>query len=300
MELSQVEAIYSKDMPWGKHPIIPLGDMQIQPNRELFDERRFREVIQWGVDNDAYYLGMGDAVDFASPTNRARLRGAIVEGHLYDSTLDAIEAAAEEHLEWVKDLLAPTKGRWLGMLEGHHFWEFADGTTTDMRLANFLGCSFLGTSAYVNLRFPNTVSGKSHRQEVPQITIWAHHGRAGGKLLATPLNQLEHVVKGFDADVYLVGHHHKATAGRMSRIYPKFKPNGTCTLEHRDIYLACTGSFLKGWVEGQRRGGRPSSTYVEKGMMNPVALGHIVLWVKPHYRQQNGHGVPTVGITVEV
>lgn len=294
MELNQVEVVHSKKLEWKDTPIIPIGDLQIQPNRELFDEKRFRQVIKWGVENDAFWLGMGDFSDFGSPSNRSRLKSAIAEGGLYDSTIDALDAAAEEHLGWLMEMLEPTKGRWLGLLEGHHLWEFQDGTTTDTRLANFLGCRFLGTAAYVNVSFPVAPSMK---KQAPSITLWCHHGRAGGKLLATPLNQLEQVVKGFDADVYLVGHHHKAVAGRMARIYPRFSRTGKHTLEHRDVYVACTGSFLKGWLEGQTRGGKPSATYAEKGMMNPLALGHIVVWARPRW---NEDGTPRVDISVTV
>lgn len=294
MELNQVEVVHSTKLPWKEVPIIPIGDLQIQPNRELFDEKRFRKVIEWGVEHDAYYVGMGDFVDFASPSNRGKLRSAIADGHLYDSAVDAMDAAAEEHLRWVMELLEPTRGRWLGLLEGHHMWEFQSGMTTDMKLAEYLGCPFLGTAAYINVRFDPP---KEWKKSYHNLVIWAHHGRAGGRLLSTPLNQLENVIKGFDADVYLVGHHHKAVAGRMSRIYPKFNPSGKHELVHKDVYIACTGSFLKGWMENQRRGGRPSATYAEKGMMNPLALGHIVIWARPRWGDNND---ASIEISVEV
>lgn len=292
MELESVGVVHTKKIPWGSVPVVPVGDLQIQPNRELFDEKRFRRMLEWGIANDAYYLGMGDYVDFASPSNRAAIKGLVASGGLYDSAIDSIEAAAEEHLDWVKELLEPTRGRWLGLLEGHHFMEFSDGTTSDMRLANFLGCRFLGTSAYVNVEFETEAQHKKN----PSIRIWCHHGRSAGKPLAAPLNQLEQVVKGFDADVYVLGHHHKSVAGKMSRIYPVFTKSGKNRLEHREMIIACTGSFLKGWAENQSRAGRPTSTYAEKGMMNPLALGHIVIWARPRLSGNE----TKIDLTVEV
>lgn len=281
MELSsiEVEAVRSLWLPNQESLIMPIGDLQLDPNipgrERAADVERFKRHIQWGVDHGAYYIGMGDYIDTISPTNRDKLKAA----GFYDSFMDMAEKGANELEDELQEILAPTRGRWLGLLEGHHFYPHDDGTTTDTRLAAYLGCPFLGTSAMVQVKFK-----PENRHAAPNFTIWAHHGRAGGGLLGTPLNQLEKVLKSFDADVYLVGHHHKKVAGKYPIIKAEFgERGGKPKLVHKNRILACTGSFLKGYLQDSRREGRARGGYVEAGMMNPVALGGVVIWARPHY-----------------
>src|SRR5207245_1251726 len=77
------------------------------------------------------FIGMGDMTDFASPSNRQRLQAAA----LYDNAYDVIEQKAIELTREIYDLaLKPTKGKWLGLVEGHHLLDLKCGETTDMRL----------------------------------------------------------------------------------------------------------------------------------------------------------------------
>ena len=294
MELSSVEHLTSKPLPWKEVLIIPIGDIQLQQQRDVVDLERLKEVIAYGVKNDAWYIGMGDFIDMESPSNRKKLR----ESGFYDSVVDAIDAKAEELEEELQKILKPTVGRFLGLLEGHHFHIHQDGTTTDQRMASFLKAPFLGTCAYINLTFkPNN---KSHAR--PKVLIWAHHGRSGGKLLSSPLNQLEHVVRGFDADIYLIGHHHKAVAGKLARMYAQFNTT-VGYLKNKEMIIACTGSFLKGFVEGVKRDGRPGGLYPEAAMMNPLALGVVKLRIRPTYKKLLGQergGVSTIEMNVEI
>ena len=295
MELSSVEHLTNKPLDWKETLIIPIGDIQLQQNRDVVDLDRLREVIDYGVKHNAWFVGMGDFVDMESPSNRRKLR----ETGFYDSVIDAIDASAEEVEEQLQEILKPPIGRWLGLLEGHHYHVHQDGTTTDQRMANFLKAPFLGTCAYINLVF----TSPSKRGVNPRIVIWAHHGRAGGKLLSAPINQLEQVVKGFEAEIYLIGHHHKAIAGKIARMYPVFNKT-VGYLNTKEMIIACTGSFLKGFVEGIQRDGRPSGLYPEAAMMNPLALGVIKIWLRPTYKrilgQRRDGGTPIVEMNVEV
>ena len=294
MELSSVEHLTNKPLPWKETLVIPIGDIQLQQQRDVVDLDRLKEVVAYGVKNNAWYIGMGDFIDMESPSNRKKLR----ESGFYDSVVDAIDAKAEELEEEIQKILKPPGGRWVGLLEGHHYHIHQDGTTSDQRFASFLKAPFLGTCAYINLTFkPNN---KSHGR--PKVLIWAHHGRSGGKLLSSPLNQLEHVVRGFDADIYLLGHHHKAVAGKLARMYAQFNTT-VGYLKNKEMIIACTGSFLKGFMEGVKRDGRPGGLYPEAAMMNPLALGVIKLWIRPTYKKLLGQergGVPTIEMNVEV
>ena len=70
-----------------------------------------------------------------------------------------------------------------------------------------------------------------------------------------------------------MGHQHKKIAAPIDEIY--YSRSGR--MLHHTKVLACTGSFLKGYLANSTSEGRAGGTYVEKGMMTPVSLGGIVI-----------------------
>ena len=249
------------------HPVtvMPIGDAQV--GVEAPDLKRLKNHMYWGFHvKHAMFLGMGDYVDMASPSNRRTLKAA----GLYDTVTDALQAKATEDINTFLSMTGYTKGAWLGMLQGHHYMEMADGTTTDMHLAEALRTQFLGDSALVRIVFDKSKEADGLRVKAD---IWCHHGRGGGASVAAPINYLEKIARGFDADIYLMGHQHKKIAAPIDEIY--YSRSGR--MLHHTKLLACTGSFLKGYLANSTSEGRAGGTYVEKGMMTPVSLGGIVI-----------------------
>ena len=272
MELHQVTPkLKTISLPREEALIMPIGDVQVGDPR--CDEERFKKHIKWGVEHGAYFLGMGEFVDIASPSNRDKYKGS----RFYDSFRHMADEAAEEHIRRVLDLMDGSQGRWLGVLEGHHFWEFEDGSTTDMRIARELGCPFLGNCAIVRLEFDNA---SSHLRRAG-VDIWAHHGVGSGRKVTSPILLLLDVLSYWEADIYLMGHQHKIIATPIDRLYPVWGKNPR--LQHKTKILACTGSFLRGYEVGSTRVGtkKPEGTYIEKQMLNPASLGGILLKVRP-------------------
>jgi len=260
-----VEAIRKKALPFEHVQIVCLGD--IHYGAEGCDVRKLRHDLAEAQERNSFYLGLGDFVDFASPSNRGRLGGMTAEGTLYDSAQDLINDAAEETVNELTDILQKTKGRWLGMIEGHHYWTFPDGTTSTQRLCQNLDAPYLGVCAYVLVEFPFPGA----RVAPGRLAIWCHHGHGGG------LNKLEHVVKTFDADIYLIGHMHRLVSARIQRLSPLWGiKGGRPRLQQRDMILACTGSYLRGYIEDDERG-----SYVERKMLAPFALGNLTIQVRP-------------------
>jgi hypothetical protein len=94
------------------------------------------------------------------------------------------------------------------------------------------------------------------------------------------LNRLERVAAHFDADIYLMGHHHKAVSAMVDRLYVTSR--GKPVLVDRTSALVCTGSFLRGYMQNsQLIPGRPRGGYVEQKMLMPVALGGPLLTITP-------------------
>jgi hypothetical protein len=244
--------------------VAPLGDVQWSGVHGSTARTHLQRHIDYALEHDVLFLGMGDYIDFASPSNRARIATA----NLYDTAQEVLEDAAANLVEEVYEkFLKPTKGRWIGLLEGHHFFEFG-GRTSDMLLAEKLGTRCLGTSAYIHVKSAD-------------VTIWAHHGTGGGIMPAASLNKLYHASAGLvGADVYLTGHSTKLTAARLSRPFPRFD-RAEPDLSHRDILLVNTGGFSRSNVPGSRRGNIPRGDYAEAAMMTPSPLTAPLVHVYP-------------------
>lgn len=281
MELVTFEVPYKQS---DKHPIViaPLGDIQWAGTRGPTAKDTLREYLDRTRELDAYYLGMGDYTDFLSPSNRQRLRAAA----LYDTAEDVIDdKALDLALELYQDFLKPTKGRWLGMLHGHHYATLRTGETTDQRLCGLLNTRFLGTSAFIRLQF-------QQHNALQNVIIWAHHGCGGGTTAGAPLNKLQHAALGFDADIYVMGHTTKQPAVPLNRIKPRWNGKGSPDLVHRKVLLVNSGGFSKGYVEGAKQGRVPMGGYVEQRMLNPASLGAPVIRIQPYTKDTGDHTTP--------
>jgi len=238
--------------------IAPIGDIQWSgdkgPTAQNHLIRHIETVLALQTkDTGVFFCGLGDYIDFCSPSNRRRL----IAADLYDTAREVISEKAMALNDEVFDrFLAPTKGMWLGLVEGHHFFE-ADGDTTDNHLAQKLGTTFLGTSAYI---------------KIGPIVLYLHHGSGGGKLPGAPLNTMYHLAAGLEgADIYLMGHTTKLVTSRLSRPFPDWQAKPP-TLTHRDIWLVNTGSFCRSNIVGHRHGTLPRGDYAEQGLMTPSPL----------------------------
>jgi len=257
--------IMHKLLPNESVALMPIGDAQV--GVEAADLKRLKSHVEWGFHTkQALFLGMGDYVDMASPSNRRTLKAA----GLYDTVTEALQVKAQEDIKTFLQHTMYSKGAWLGLLQGHHYMDMADGSTSDMKIAEALRAPFLGDAAIVRIIFDKhkDVDGLPLKAD-----IWCHHGRGGGVGAAAPISLLEKTARGFNADIYLMGHQHKKVATPIDELF--YSRDGR--MLHRTKLLACTGSFLKGYLDNSMSEGRAGGTYVEKGMMTPVSLGGIVI-----------------------
>ena len=232
------------------------------------------------------FIGMGDYIDFASPSNRARLKSS----NLYDTATDIIDDKALELTDEVGDILAPTEGKWLGLVEGHHFHELKDGTTTDMRLCERLKATFLGTTGLVRLGFKTP----GHYKARISVVIWVHHGTGNGQTGYYPLTRLEKKSAEWEqVDVFAMGHTTKMVTEFQNKVYPRWSP--ALDLSHRKVILMGTGGYSKAYVLGAMQGRIPRGGYAEQRMLNAAIIGSPVLHVRP--RIYEGH--VSVDLTAE-
>ena len=251
------------------------------------DIDRLAKHIKWALEQNAIFVGMGDFSDFLSPSNKLRLRQA----GLYDTAEEVIDNAAITIEKELMEVLRPTIGRWMGFIEGHHTYTSLDGTTTGQRFARFLQAPYLGDSAILRITFRE--AAPSH--ESVSLKMFVHHGHGGATTYGGILNRLERFAARFpDVQLIMTGHHHQVIVQPMDSLDVTSK--GEPYLFHKTRMLVCTGSFMKGWMQGHKIGGRPQGLYPEQKMMPPTALGAPLIIASPKVLRSHGHKIPVVDL----
>jgi hypothetical protein len=274
------KTVASKTLPLEEVRILPIGD--IHYGEHGCDVERLQRHLQWGLDQHCYFIGLGDYMDTASPSNRRIMGLASVD--LYDSLRDMTDEAADKTLGELKAILEPTRGRWLGLVSGHHMWQFQDGSTSDTRLAQFLDTRYMGDGAamtVLHFKMPAAKSGDHHAY----LRIWYTHGAGAAQTPGAILNRLERVAKTFFAHIYLMGHLHVKLMERIPWIDITATAGDRVRWNSTNRILAVTGGFLKGYEMGRTNAfGYPAAGYVEKKMYAPTSLGGLTLYARPYFK----------------
>lgn len=242
--------------------LMPIGDVHYCT--KAFPEDKLKSHIQWGLDRGAYFVGMGEYLDLFSATQR------LVLGGLRDSVRAQLDEMVKDKMDNLAYILEPTKGRWLGLLEGDHRWDFMDGNSADQYLCKRLKCDFLGTSGLIRIK--NMHSPKNHPEA--DCLLYVHHGIGASRTEGGNLNRVGDLLKFLDADIYLMGHSHDKMAKSIDR--QSISPDGVHY--HQTKVIGRTGSWLRSYISTlpldlddpviDSRG-----SYVEQAAYEPSALG---------------------------
>jgi hypothetical protein len=261
--------------------LVPIGDIHFGASD--WPEHKFKNNIQWALDRGAYFVGMGDYFDLASETQRKQFGG------MRDSVREQIDEMLLEKADNLAYILEPTKGRWLGMIEGNHRWDTMHGTSIDQRLCKQLNCDFLGTSGLIHLK-----TGKEDHFE-SDCRVYVHHGVGAPRSMGASLNRLIDLLVFIDADICLMGHSHDIHPKKIDR--QSMTPDGIHY--HQSKLIARTGSWMLGYVSHapldldapaiESRG-----NYPEQGAMAPTALGFLTIGIGYEQIKHSKYYRPTI------
>src|SRR5262245_56871933 len=173
--------------PYQKFILVPIGDIHF--DTEECDRDRLFELIEWirtQEDGGAVVrlVGLGDYLDFLSPSNRARLAAA----ELYETSRRTIEQKQWDNLREFSAFMAPLRGRFLGLVTGHHVYRFGVekvskewvGRTSDEWIARQLKADYWGDGvALIRLLLP-------HNQF---LDVLLYHGSGGAQTPGGRLNK---------------------------------------------------------------------------------------------------------------
>lgn len=282
--------------------IIPWGD--IHRDSKLCAHSRWKEWKDQQKDLCAKggirrYVCMGDPLDFVATGERRKISAL----ELHDDTNDTLDDMMRSRVEALAEEIHWMRGMFLGGVAGNHTWKFQDGTTSDGYLCQLLEGVWLGTLAILSLSltWPNT-------KKAVMINIVATHGRAGGKLRGTSINQVADLVNVFPTGhLFLAGHDHQLGAFPEFWLEPSSAHGGARTVEssplrivdHPRVFVR-TGSFRRAYVPN-------IPDYVVKSLLRPAAIGAPeirIRLVRESHKEQNGKRVdrvcPRIQTTMEV
>lgn len=262
------------DYYWGDELyIIPFGDIHRDtPSCDVDRWKWFLAGCKKYPQDKTYYLGMGDYNDFAS----AKEQKIISNSALHDQTKDKFDLIVQRDNRAFAKEISFMRGHMLGLIDGNHNWVFKDGTNATDDLASRLVTTSLGWLSHITINF--RIFSKDGKRRYKSDTnfrmfIVACHGKAGGKLAGTTVNQVDDLKKIFPiADLYIMGHDHQRVAHPTSVLVPGNSGGG---LKQIRQFLVRSGSFKKGFCDGV-------SSYEVGRLLRPSDLGGVVLPVSIH------------------
>jgi hypothetical protein len=217
--------------------IIPVGDVHYgSPNCNM---KCFNRIINYIKDTpNCYMIGMGDFWDCIIPKDKRF--DPSQEFNLIDNSYDVI-----------KEILQPIASKILCLLSGNHEYHLVSDGYGDLtkRLSKELGTAYAGYSTFLRI--------ETKEKPVRKIVIYAHHGWFSGRQRGSKINNLENMMRDYDAEIYLAGHSHDLFATRRVRL--SFEGD-------RKIIFANTGSFLETSTWG-------TSGYGERAGYPPTKIG---------------------------
>lgn len=255
--------------------LYPFSD--VHRNAPGCDVPRWHRYLEWLKDDPTgLAISLGDENDFASWSGRKKLKAA----DLHDTELNDLDELAMMKEDVFFNEIEFLKGRMLGFVSGNHLWEYfgtkdpksdfynLQGVTSSERLAERMETAHLGDLAYIRVYF--TFKGK-HKSRTCHIDIVACHGKAGGKLVGTSVNQVDDLKKIFPvADIYIMGHDHQRYGHPTSTLDIGGGKKKGLYLKQKRQWLVRSGSFLKAMEPGV-----PS--YLVGRYLKPNELGAIKL-----------------------
>jgi hypothetical protein len=249
--------------------LIPFGD--VHRSSKLCSVKHWTEFLAWAkTKKNTLYLGMGDYDDLASTSERAIL----LDTKLHESTKSDIQDMFMSNVNRLCKEMDFMKGNLLGLIEGNHFGLFANGTTTTQKMCEKLNCKYLGASAFVRITF-------KYGNTEHSIDIWAHHGKGAARLVGGSINRVQQMAEAAEAHIFIMGHDHKKGAVPSSKLH-LVGTKGKLTVRHKKQLYVRSGSFLRGYVEGE-----PS--YVVDSAMNPTSLGVVKIELTPKCEMRDKH-----------
>lgn len=273
MRTTGIFTLHKYDIPVKKmgEPIylIPFGD--VHRDSPMCHVDKWHEFLDWAKKKErCIFLGMGDYVDLASTSERRLLHSK----DLHESTLTTLDNIYKKHSDKFVKEIEFMRGKLIGLIEGNHYAELGNGTTTTQRMCDALNTKYLGVMSVVRLTF-------RHGNRRCAVDIVAHHGRGAGRMLGSSLNGVQKMAETVHGNIYLQGDDHRKLVGMTTKLEIESNDSGGIDLRHVKQMFLRTGSFLKGHEDGK-------ASYIVDANLNPTDLGVVKIELTPRRDRAKG------------
>lgn len=247
--------------------LIPFGD--VHRDSPMCHVDKWKEFLGWAEKKPrCLFLGMGDYVDLASTSEREILNNK----KLHESTLTTLDMIYKKHSDKFVKEIEFMRGKLIGLIEGNHYAELGNGTTTTQRMCDSLNTKYLGVMSVIRLTFH--YGGKKSC-----VDIVAHHGRGAGRMLGSSLNGVQKMAETVHGNIYLQGDDHRKLVGMTTKLEIQTDPQNEVRLKHMKQMFLRTGSFLKGHEDGK-------ASYIVDANLNPTDLGVVKIELTPRRNRE--------------
>lgn len=234
----------------------PLAD--VHEGHKLSDKRAFKAYLAETFSPQTYYFGNGDLMD-----------QIIVTDKRYRKSMDASQSDSivDEQIDGLYSTLEPYKDNIISLGDGNHERTICRMCSTNptKRLAERLGCEYMGISGIIVLRLSHQ-GGKGRT-----VLIYHHHGWGGAsRTEGGDITKYARHAKQWHVDFCVYGHCHKLHA----EPWPEFEVSGT-KLISRPKHLIVNGTFQKTLSPDE------NPSWAEEMGFPGVDIGAPLLHIKP-------------------
>lgn len=247
-----------------------IGDIHL--GSKLCDEKQLKNDIDAiRVDPNAKVFLLGDICDFIS------LNDWRYESDNIAPWVDPTDVGNSQ-MEYAVKLFDPIADKIIGAIQGNHerTMERDSNNNVHKNFCNDLSLRNLGYSALIRMAF-TWRRNKTDKQggDFRALDIFLHHGFGGGRTMGADGNRFAEVQRGYEADIYVMGHTHQRHASK-SIIY---KINNLCDELVPKTRLACrSGTYLKTTQQ-------KTISYSERAGFNPLVTGGLCITYHPDRRE---------------
>lgn len=244
--------------------IKPLGDIHLGSIN--CDEALLDKDIQWILENEALWAGLGDYMECITSKDRRFRQEDIAPWCRGEKDI------AEAQLQRLAKKLEPIKHLCIGLCKGNHEDKIYDMFDNNVyaRLLRYLGVEDkrirLDMRGFVRLVF-RRLGGE--RPSGRQFVIYAEHGYGGGRLEGAAALALGRLAKNYHAQLFLMGHRHR----ELSMVDERVNVRGN-KLVGEKLALAVCGTYLKAWDTD-------TEIYVERHSYPPKPTGTPIIQITP-------------------
>lgn len=220
------------------------------------DNQDIREIMQ---NNRVFFIQTGDVFEAMSTSERKFLAG----GEFHKSTTTRIEKEYAKEIKHYAKEASYLKNNTLAVFGGNHYYQFYDGTTSDMALASEIKAPFIGCAGYIVLIL------RIDKYHSHVVRIFCAHGKSSGKRISSSMIAPEDMLSYFrDADIVVMGHDHKAGAMQVPALECRQGRGGHYKIQEVQRIIGRSGSYLRSYVP-------QVPSYAVDALMRPSTLGFL-------------------------